>query len=435
MKKLFILYIVSLPLLQSCSDSGNSKEQAPIMLSNVGNKASCVFLTKDQKNNPVISWAEVDRAGNKHVYFANWDARSQKFTPGIAIPIEPNTSIHEEGMPKIAFKGDGTIVATYETSVPSEKSRFGLSDIQYVMSFDKGKTWTAHKSIQPRTTQTGSRSFGNMIRLDDGEIGVSWLDTDPDDTNSGRPVKFSKTQGNEGFGSAVVIEPTACQCCRTAISSDGRGNVSVAFRNLLSGSVRDISIGSSADNGRTFGKTVPFSNDHWVIDGCPHNGPSVASSDEKTYVTWFTGSKQKGVFYAVLDKNNNMLLKRQLNPNGRFAQLCLMPDGTPIVAYNVSYRQGDSTRSKIIVNKINGNDFFEKEVTRPRIHASYPVVLAAGAQHVIIAWSENDKIFYTLMSTNAITDVAKGIKSPFLRVEKDEVTACLPGELQKESRK
>lgn len=417
MKKRSLFYIAVLTMLASCGNKGYGDEAlGPVLLSDPRNEASCVFLTQDEKNNPLVSWAETDSAGNKQFYFANWDAASRKFAAGIGIPIEPNTSIHEEGMPKITVKEDGTMVAIYETSVPSEKSRFGLSDIQYIMSFDKGKTWTPHRSIQSGNAQPGSRSFSSILRLDDGEIGVSWLDTDPDNTHIGRPVMFAKTEGKEGFGNAVLIEPFACQCCRTALSSDGQGNVQVVFRDLLSGSVRDISVSSSGDNGRTFSKAVPFSNDHWVIDGCPHNGPSVVSKNEKTYVTWFTGSEQNGVFYAALDKDNNMLLKRQLSPDGRFVQLCLMPDGTRIAAYNASYHQGDSVYYKIIVTRIEGEEFFEKEISLPRVHASHPVLQAEGQQHVIVGWTENNKVYYRRVDTDSITDRARAEMAPAFSV-------------------
>src|SRR5690606_18887607 len=114
----------------------------------------------------------------------------------------------------------------------------------------------------------------NIIRLDDGEVGAAWLGANPDGGKEGRPVKFAKTTKNGGFGDAVLIESFACQCCRTALSRNGSGQVSVVFRDLLPGSVRDISVSKSFDNGRTFSAAAPFSNDNWVIDGCPHNGPS-----------------------------------------------------------------------------------------------------------------------------------------------------------------
>src|SRR5690606_28287999 len=111
-----------------------------------------------------------------------------------------------------------------------------------------------------------------------------------------------------------------------------QGNIRVLYRDILPGSVRDISVSSSADNGKSFQKPVPFSNDQWVVDGCPHNGPSVVSNRDTTYAAWFTGSDQNGVFYAELNQNNEMFNKRCLDADGRFVQLCLLNDGTRMVA-------------------------------------------------------------------------------------------------------
>ncbi|MGF7231782.1 sialidase family protein, partial [Arachidicoccus sp.] len=341
MQKIFILFIALLMIFQSCSSNKGdiNTVQNPVLLSDTSTKASCVFLSGDERNNPVVSWIQIDSAGIKSFYFANWDPKTRAFSAAVPVPTPSNTSVHEEGMPKIAIKGKDTIVAIFETSVPMKNSRFGLSDIHYIMSFDNGKRWTEPKSIQSDTSRTGSRSFGDMVRLSNGAIGVTWLGTDPNNVNHARPVYFARTNGNEGFGKAILIEHAGCQCCRTALSSDEKGNISVVFRDLLPGSVRDISISSSADDGQSFSKSVPFSNDHWVIDGCPHDGPSVVSKDAKSYVAWFTGAQNAGVFYAELDKNNHMVAKRLLDPNGRFVQLCLTPDGTRIVAYNVEYQQ------------------------------------------------------------------------------------------------
>lgn len=403
--KLFITCFALPFILQSCSDGAAEQTlHAPALLSDVRNKASCVFLTQDEQGNPAVSWVERDGMGNKYFYFSYWNAGSQSFAPQIAIPIEQHASLHEEGMPKIAIRGDGVIFATYETNVPSEKSRFGISDIRYVVSFDKGTTWTAPKSIQ-EPQETGSRSFSNMIRLGDGEIGIAWLDSDTAGTPKGRPVRFAKTDGDASFGKSVLVDSFACECCRTTLSSDDEGNIMIAFRDLLAGSIRDISISSSSDNGRTFGAAIPFSGDHWKIDGCPHNGPSIAHSNGKIYVTWFTGAQNNGVLYAELDGNGNVHTKRRLNPNGRFAQLCAMPDGTRIVVYDVPYRQGDSMYSKIKVSRIDGKEFFEKEISLPNAQASYPVVQAAGEQHVVIAWTDSEKVYYIQQHTAAIDDV------------------------------
>src|SRR5690625_2965758 len=95
-----------------------SKANLPVALSAASGKASCVFLTADEKNNPAISWVEIDSSGKKHFYFARWKPSVHAFSSPHAIPIEQNAAMHEEGMPKIAFKGDGSLFAMYETSVP-----------------------------------------------------------------------------------------------------------------------------------------------------------------------------------------------------------------------------------------------------------------------------------------------------------------------------
>lgn len=403
--KPLIYSLVFLVVLQSCNNGENSNGtiQAPVVrLSDIQNKASCVFLTTDEEGRPVASWVETDSQGTKYFYFSYWDAVSRAFAPGRAIPIEQHASFHEEGMPKIAVRGDGALLATYETSVPSEKSRFGLSDIRYVMSFDRGETWTDPKSIQEVIPNSGSRSFSNLCRLDDGEIGIAWLDTDTTGVHRGRPVRFAKTGGGIGFEPSVLVDSAACECCRTAIGSDGNGHITIAFRDLHAGPIRDISISSSPDGGQTFAAATAFSGDNWQVDGCPHNGPSIVRGGGKTYITWFTGSAKSGVFYAELDGENNVVAKRQLNQGGRFAQLCMMPDGVRVAVYDVPYREGDAMQSKIKVCRIDEKGFFEREIQLPDSHASHPVVQPLGNQDVIVAWTDNGKVFYVQQDVNAI---------------------------------
>lgn len=426
MKKLIFYTIIAI-FLHGCDalDRGHTV-QDPVVISGIKSTASCVFLTKDNKGLPAISWIEQDSLKNKNFYFATWDTTARRFGAAISIPIEANTSIHEEGMPKVAFKGDGTIVAIYETSVPSSTSKWGLSDIQYTMSNDMGKTWTERKSIQADAPLLGSRSFADIIRLDDGEIAVSWLDTNPIHAELGRPVKFAKTGSKTGFGDALLIDSAACQCCRTAMSTNGKGQVNVAFRDLLPGSVRDISISVSLDNGLKFNEPTPFSNDHWVIDGCPHNGPSVVLHNHTKYVSWYTGAKQGGVYYAELDGNNRTVIKRELSPAGRFAQLELMPNGDRIATFDVSYEKEGAAFKKIMVNRINDQEFFEKEISLPLSHASYPVIAALGKDQIVVAWVDDNKIYYRLENTKAINKAVHKADVKSISRKETNLSANLP---------
>lgn len=85
----------------------------------------------------------------------------------------------------------------------------------------------------------------SLFRLSDGEIGACWLDESLADAKRGRSIKFAKTNGRNGFQNELLIDSFACQCCRTAISSDDKGNVSIMFRNIVAASVRDITVSTS----------------------------------------------------------------------------------------------------------------------------------------------------------------------------------------------
>lgn len=424
----WLLAIIAFYSMSSCNSSNHKVENTalqPVVLSNSHNKASCVFLTSDEKNNPVISWIEMDSTGKKHFYFERWDAATNKFGERMSIPIEQNAAIHEEGMPKIAIKGDGSLFALYETSVPSKNSKWGLGDIRYVQSFDGGKSWTSPRSVAPEEIAKGlSCSFSGLTRLSDGEIGITWLGTNSHSMNmtkhsmismdhsmngmkhsmgeEGRPVEFAKTEGKNGISHPFLIDSNACQCCRTAVSSSKDGRIGIAYRDLLPGEIRDISFSRSDNNGNTFSAPVSFSNDDWAVDGCPHDGPSVASKKNKSYVAWFSGGKESGVHYAELDSTGRMIIKKELSPNGRFIQLCILPDGTRIAAYNETYEKGDTIFSKIIINKIEGNTFLQKVITKPNRNASYPVIQAVNNEDVIVAWKDNEKVYYELVNTATI---------------------------------
>ncbi|HEX5155320.1 MAG TPA: hypothetical protein VFW07_27955 [Parafilimonas sp.] len=406
MRKNILLYFFGIALIQSCNSNTQLKEEqasAPVLLSSQNQKASCAYLTSDEKNDPVISWCETDSAGKKYFFISYFNKVSQRLGDAIPVPVEQNASIHEEGMPKVAIKGDGSIIAVWETSSPTKENEWA-GFVHYIQSFDKGKTWTQPLCVHADTSAGGSRSFASIARLSNGEVGVCWLDASTDYKKNGRPVKFASTEGNKGFRHEVLIEPVACECCRTAISSDGNGNISAVFRAIINDSIRDISISTSADNGKTFGKAASFSNDNWVINGCPHNGPCVANNNGISYTTWYTGGARKGIYYEELNKENKAIIKRQVSPDGKNIQLCVLDDGARMIAYNETIHEADSFYSRIIISKVEGDKIFSKNITSEKAHAFYPVVCSYEKDKIIVAWSEGGKVFYRLISADAVNN-------------------------------
>ena len=63
----------------------------------------------------------------------------------------------------------------------------------------------------------------------------------------------------------------------------------VAWRHVYPGNVRDIAFTRSNDGGKTFAAPIRVSDDRWVLDGCPENGPALAvDAHRRVHVVWPT---------------------------------------------------------------------------------------------------------------------------------------------------
>ncbi|GAB3943787.1 hypothetical protein GCM10028805_10520 [Spirosoma harenae] len=252
-------------------------------------------LTTDATGNPLLSWVETDAEKGSTFYYAISTDDGQTFGEKIRVKAPANLSSHAEGMPKIAVKSDGTLLAVFEVPRPTEASRFA-GDLLYTMSSDNGQTWTEPKPVHQDATPGKSHSFSDVIRLSNGEIGAVWLD-EKLPNREGRPVVFAQTSKGKGFGDAVLVDDNACQCCRTNLFVDAKKALHITYRDLVSSpkageaASRDISTSVSSDGGKTFTKPQLVFADHWQVNACPHAGPSVAALDNDILVTWFSGKE------------------------------------------------------------------------------------------------------------------------------------------------
>lgn len=409
--RLFIITILIAVLWGACKQAPKDKDEKPlvtsdskpVLISSENQDASCVYLTQDDTLNPIISWVEVDSTTQKKAfYFSRFNSETNAFGVPIPIPIQQNASIHEEGMPKIAVKSDGTLLAIYETSEPLKNSKWGLGDVRYLQSFDDGASWTPAKSVAPKDYKAHlSGSFSGITRLSDGEIGIAWLGTSK--KGPGRPVKFAKTTG-EGLTDPVVIEKQACECCRIAMDQNGDDGLVVAYRSLRGDNIRDIAIALSKDNGQTFQDPVSFSGDNWKVEGCPHNGPSISVFNHQFLVAWFTGKQgEEGVHYARLDSIGQPLEKKRVESEGQFIQVEFASENNQFFAYNQDYQgQEGKIQSRIVVEKKQGGDAYKKEVSLPNSQANYPVLKRTKKGSLLVAWSDEGRIFYRLLAPRDI---------------------------------
>lgn len=384
------LLLIPIALAAGCTSPAktSSTEDLPEILtleSAPETDAESIFLTQDSRNQPVAVWTEKTKDSEQiQVLYARWDGR--KFANPRRIPLSENPKVHSESIPKLIFKPNGDLLLFYEVKIPDPNDR--ASQVKYQVSRDEGNTWSTPNRVHSDNSPGKGHSFFDVALLPDGEIGAVWLDTAL--IEGGRSILFAKTNSKNQFGKESVVDSLACQCCRTALYADPSGLISVVYRDILPGSIRDISLATSRDGGATFSNSISFSFDQWNLEGCPHNGPDIVSDGKKIYTTWYTGASQNGVYFAELDPQGKTLSKERLSPNGRNTQLSLV-QGKPVVIYSEAVTENGKKGSRILRMDMATGE--KTQLSPPGSKVSNPVSLATDAGTLLTAWLDHSGEF------------------------------------------
>jgi hypothetical protein len=370
MKSLIFISLLSVALF-ACRQKDNT-----IPFSTKGASAESVYLTRDQNDNPVAVWTE-RKGDDLRLLFAVSIDGGKSFPDKISLPLTSDVATHSEGMPKVAFKKDGTIIAAYEKKTPTEANKYAGA-IYYRVSGDNGKNWLPEKFLHSDTISGRSRSYFDIERLSNGEIGAAWLDVKLDKETGGRSVRFASTEGSISFGHEILVDSSACQCCRLDVYSDLTGRVNVAYRGLMKGvmgkSIRDMMLATSADNGKTFTRPTRISSDNWSIDGCPHTGPSLCSSKGGLYSLWYTEGNGTGIYFSFKQNGESEFQQRGLVSNsGRHPQLSANNERFIMVWEEMS-ENGTQKFTNIFYQVSNEIDVKRECLTPKAFNAFSPVV-------------------------------------------------------------
>lgn len=354
-----------------------------IPLSDPSKTGATPRFTTDQRGRPVLSW--VEKEGEKNQFFFSVSNDNGKtFGDKVAIGAPSNCSVHAEGMPRIAFKSDGTIYATFELKKPTKEAA-RASDLMYITSNDNGQTWSSPKALHRDTTPGKGHSFSDVARLPNGELGFVWLD-DKLGKYEGRSVKFVQTLPNGGFSEEVVVDSNACQCCRTVVFVDHSGHIHLTYRDLNADGTRDMSHCVSNDGGHTFSIPKLVHSDLWKINACPHTGPSMTQVEKDLFVSWFSGTSanhEAGIRIAKLGQEK--LYSSELSVRAKHPQSAAY-QGSLAVVWDESMEKNDRYFSKIALRFIHKNGAEKTTyLTTDFDNASYPVLLSTS-QGLLVAY-------------------------------------------------
>ena len=341
-------------------------------------------FTTDAKGKPALSWAEKDGDKGNYFFFAKSNDGGATFEDKIKVVVPEKFSVHAEGMPKIAFKKNGEILALFELSKPTPTERFA-GNIYFTSSKDEGKTWSEPQTVHDDVTAGKGHSFGDISTLPDGEIGFVWLD-ETYKKGAGRSVKYRQTLPNGKLSNEVVVDSNACQCCRTNLFVDNNKNFHVIYRDMLVDGSRDISHVVSKDGGKTFTDSKVVFNDKWQVNACPHAGPGTTAVGNDVYTAWFTGKEDNAGVHLSKIGSGKLMDKIETN-RAKHPQVGNL-NGKLVMVWDQSMQKEEAFFTKIGM-KIYAKDGTAKTewITPDMMTSTYPVIISTG-KDLLIAYEQ-----------------------------------------------
>jgi hypothetical protein len=291
----------------------------------------------------------------------------------------------------------------------------------HARSDDGGKSF-GHATVLPGGDAAGNRGWESTATDREGHVVAVWLDH--------REIAASATQaapmhheGQDRIGHAAPLTdgvskaqlsklyfsrlggsdtPRAltggvCYCCKTAVVAGPDGSLYAAWRHVYPGNIRDIAFTVSRDNGRTFAGPIRVSDDRWVLDGCPENGPAMAVDNRnRVHLVWPTlvsgstpGSEPTlALFYAVSDDGRQFTPRERIPTEGlpRHPQIAIDARGSVVATWDEQVKGA----RRVVLGRagVNGRGpiRFSREILGDAGAAVYPVV-AAVESSVAVAWT------------------------------------------------
>lgn len=363
-----------------------------------------------------IAWVSAPNGGTDGRLYLSVDGAAPAEIRDSLGPVQA----HGEAPPKIAFGPSGALYAVYTVGKEVTGERFPLSALRIVRSADNGKSWTTPATVTDGAV-FGSHSFHALHVAPNGDVYVSWLGKpeqdatmaanapmpspamrmasmqqgDPHDAHGASTSWITRsTDGGKTWSPRARVDMgEACPCCRTSLATGPDGTLYMAWRHIYPGSIRDIVVARSNDQGATWSEPARVHEDDWKFDACPHAGPAIATDKRGTlHVTWWTGKEgNAGVFYAQSadgGKSFSAPIALGIAQYSRPAhvQLSLGDSNRVIVVWDDGTKQ--TPRVVARVSNDGGRHFADavqfSDVGRA---ASFPV-LAMTRDSISVAWSE-----------------------------------------------
>ena len=221
-----------------------------------------------------LSWVEPGPEGENALRFATFDLAAKKWDAPGTIARGPSVTTSSADFPQLALGPRGEAVALWTD---------GRGGAMVSSSHDRGARWNAPG---PFTRESGEVEKFSLAVLADGRVLVAWLDGRGKKAGGKMEQLYARILG--ASEPDTLLDPSVCDCCQTTLTAFLDGGALLAYRARTDEEVRDIR--TVRFRGRSWDAPRPLSNDQWRINGCPINGPRLASDGGRVAAAGFTGA-------------------------------------------------------------------------------------------------------------------------------------------------
>ncbi len=357
-----------------------------------------------------IAWSAAAPSGATDIFAAASTDEGRSFGAPVRVnDVAGDARVNGEQPPRVslAHHAAGTPDVTI---VWTTKGANGTTLTQ-AHSSDGGRTF-ARSALVPGSDAAGNRGWEAIATDGRGSVDAVWLDHRAlaqdmqmaamhHEPGGGKPDGVAMAQRSKLYFAALdgSIAPHAitggvCYCCKTALVASG-GTLYTAWRHVYAGNIRDIAFTLSRDGGRTFAPPVRVSEDKWVLEGCPDDGPSMAvDSGHRVHVIWPTLLQEEGkdpnlaLFYAMSIDGASFTRRVRIPTEGTPHHPQLTIDGAGRLIAVWDELAGGTRHVALALGSAAAVSppAFARQVLSGAEPATYPVVAPVG-DGVLVAWT------------------------------------------------
>jgi hypothetical protein len=227
-------------------------------------------------------------------------------------------SAHHPGEnPQIVAMGDRLVVVW--TAPRAGARRGGL--IATMVSNDGGKTW--QDGPAPYHDAQGSQTFMELLAAGK-TVHMVWLDS----RDRQQSLRYAQSADAGATWSADrSLAPKTCDCCWNSLAAAPDGAISVLFRGAEPRDMMHV----ISRNGTAWRHTGSIGNFDWRIQGCPHVGGALAHNGQALHsLTWTGKEGGAGLYYSwTTDAGNTWSTPLRMgSEHAKNADLAAAPDGS-----------------------------------------------------------------------------------------------------------